>query len=50
MICHWFTPVQYIYILLLFKIIDKYPTIEYHSYFDDIQLHCRFIDPNNDLH
>ena len=34
-------------ILPLFKIIDKYPTIDYHSYTDDIQLHCRLIDPNN---
>ena len=38
-----------IYLLPLFKIIDKYPTIDYHSYADDIQLHCRLIDPNNDI-
>ena len=24
--------------------IDKYPTIDYHSYADDIQLHCRLTD------
>ena len=38
-----------IYLLPLFKIIDKYSTIDYHSYADDIQLHCRLIDPNNDI-
>ena len=36
-----------IYLLPLYTIIDKYPTIDYHSYADDIQLHCRLIDPNN---
>ena len=39
-----------IYILPLFTIIDKYLTIDYHSYADDIHLHCRLIDPNNDIH
>ena len=37
-----------IYLLPLFKIIDKHP-IDYHSYTDDKQLHFRFIDPNNDI-
>ena len=38
-----------IYLLPLFKIIYKYSTIDYHSYADDIQLHCRLVDPNNDI-
>ena len=28
----------------------KLLTIDYHSYTDDIHIHCRFIDPNNDIH
>ena len=39
-----------IYLLPLFNIIDKYPTIYYHSYADDMQLYCRLIDPSNDIH
>ena len=30
--------------------IDKCPTLDYHSYADDIQVHCIFIDPNNGIH
>ena len=39
-----------IYLLHLFNIIDKYHTIDYHSYADYIQLYCRLIDPSNDIH
>ena len=39
-----------IYLLHLFNITDKYHTIDYHSYADDIQLYCRLIDPSNDIH
>ena len=44
-------PLQFnTYLLPLFKIIDKYPTIYYHSYADDIQLHCILLYLNNDIH
>ena len=38
-----------IYLLPLFNMVDTYPNIDYHSYADDIQLHCKLIDPNNDI-
>ena len=44
---------SYIYLLPLFKIIyipHYIYLVESHSYADDIQLHCRLIDPNNDIH
>ena len=47
-ICPWYTTVH-LYLLPLFKMIDKYTTIDYHSYADNMQLHCRLIDPNNDI-
>ena len=39
-----------IYLFYLFKIIDKYPTIDYHSYADNMQLYCRLIYPSNYIH
>ena len=41
--------VHYFSISIYFLYLN-YPTIDYHSYADDMQLHCRLIYPNNDIH
>ena len=38
-----------IYIQPLFKIFDNYPTLQYHIYADDIQIHSKLNDPITDF-